>query len=144
MNTDRTYSGKCFCGEVQFTASGDPALMAYCHCDSCRSWSAAPVSAFTLWKPEAIQVTHGVDSIVTSNRTKNSDRKWCRKCGGHVFTGHPEMGMTEVCAAVIPDLDFEPVLHVHYQETVLHMHDGLPKMRDVPKEAGGSGITLPE
>ncbi len=144
MSAPKIYDGSCFCGEVQFTVTGDPALMAYCHCDSCRSWSAAPVSAFTLWKPEAIGVTHGADSIVISNRTKNSDRKWCNKCGGHVFTGHPGMGMTEVCAAIIPDMLFKPVLHVHYQENVLPMRDGLPKMKDVPKEAGGSGSLLPE
>ena len=35
-------------------------------------------------------------------------------------------------------------LHVHYQETVLHIKDGLPKMKDMPKEMGGSGDTLPE
>ena len=47
-------------------------------------------------------------------------------------------------AASIPDHPFEPQLHVNYQETHLRMHDGLPKMRDMPAEMGGSGITLPE
>jgi len=27
---------------------------------------------------------------------------------------------------------------------VLHIHDGVPKQKDVPKELGGSGVTLPE
>lgn len=31
--------------------------MGYCHCESCRHWSAGPVNAFTLWKPEALQIT---------------------------------------------------------------------------------------
>jgi hypothetical protein len=30
------------------------------------------------------------------------------------------------------------------QETVLHIHDGKPKMKDMPKEMGGSGVTLAE
>jgi hypothetical protein len=42
------------------------------------------------------------------------------------------------------DLKFEPALHVHYQESVLQIKDGLPKMRDMPAEMGGSGDTLPE
>ena len=46
--------------------------------------------------------------------------------------------------AVIPDLDFKPALHVHYQETVMPIKDGLPKMKDLPAEADGSGETLPE
>ena len=46
-----THKGACFCGAVQIEVSGEPAGMGYCHCRSCRSWSAAPVNAFTLWKP---------------------------------------------------------------------------------------------
>jgi hypothetical protein len=54
------------------------------------------------------------------------------------------MGLVDVYAAMIPRLKFEPDLHVHYQETVLHIHDGTPKMKDMPKEMGGSGQTLPD
>jgi hypothetical protein len=54
------------------------------------------------------------------------------------------MGLTDVYAAIIPDLAYEPGLHVHYQETVLHIKDGLPKMKDIPKELGGSGESLAE
>ena len=54
------------------------------------------------------------------------------------------MGLTDVSAAVIPDLPFEPGVHVHYQETALHIHDGITKMKDIPKEMGGSGMALPE
>lgn len=140
----KTYSGRCFCGELQYSVTGEPALMGYCHCESCRQWSTAPFTAFTLWQPDAVKVTHGADQIRTSNKTKNSDRKWCARCGGHVFAWHPGMGLTEVCAAGIPDLAFKPALHVFYEETVMPIHDGLPKMKDVPTEAGGSGISLPE
>jgi hypothetical protein len=27
---------------------------------------------------------------------------------------------------------------------VLHIHDGKPKMKDMPKEMGGSGVNLPD
>jgi len=144
MNNSKTYEGSCFCGEVKFTVSNDPALMAYCHCSSCRHWSASPISAFTLWKPDAMTITHGAESIVSYNKTPGRTRKWCKKCGGHVFTEHPDMGLTDVPAAVISDYSFEPVLHVNYQESILRIQDGLPKMKDLPAEAGGSGETVPE
>jgi hypothetical protein len=139
-----TYGGACFCGEVEFEVTGEPVAMGYCHCSSCRHWSAGPVNAFTLWQPQAVRVKRGADSVGTYNKTPLSFRKFCKRCGGHLFTDHPTWGVVDVYAAMIPSLRFQPGVHVNYQETVLHIHDGLPKMKDMPKEMGGSGITLPE
>lgn len=144
MNSERSYKGSCFCGAVELTVSGEPVGMGYCHCESCRHWSAGPVNAFTLWKPEAVQVTRGADNIGTYNKTPQSYRKWCKTCGGHLFTEHPCMGLVDVYAAIIPDLAYSPGVHVHYQESVLRIKDGLPKLKDVPSELGGSGISVDE
>ncbi len=144
MSENKTYTGSCFCGAVQIAATGEPVLMGYCHCDSCRHWSAGPVNTFTLWNPDAVKVTKGEANVGTFNKTPQSFRKWCKTCGGHVLTEHPTFGLTDVYAAIIPGLPFKPAVHVNYQETVLHMKDGLPKFKDFPKEAGGSGETMPE
>ena len=136
--------GSCFCGAVTLEVSGAPEAMGYCHCSSCRSWSAGPVNAFTLWKPENVKVTKGRELIGRVQRSENSERQWCTKCGGHLFTDHPTMGLVDVYAAMLPQLKFEPALHVHYQETVLPIKDGLPKMKDFPAEMGGSGEMLAE
>ena len=146
MSNGKSYKGSCFCGAVQFTVSGEPVGMGYCHCESCRHWSAGPVNAFTLWKTEAVQVTQGADNIGTYNKTPKSYRKWCKTCGGHIFTEHPNMGsgLTDVYAAVIPGFPYNAGVHVHYDETVLRIKDGLPKMKDLPKEMGGSGVSVPE
>ena len=140
----KSYSGSCFCGAVRFTVSGAPVAMGYCHCESCRHWSGGPVNAFTLWKPDAVRVTQGADKIGTYNKSPHSYRKWCKSCGGHLFTEHPGMGLTDVYAAMLPTLSFKPGVHVHYQETVLPIRDGVTKLKDVPKEMGGSGASLPE
>ncbi|SHG07047.1 Uncharacterized conserved protein [Microbulbifer donghaiensis] len=144
MSDTKTYNGSCFCGAVQFTVTGEPAAMGYCHCESCRHWSAGPVNAFSLWQPDAVKVTQGEDKIGTYHKTPNSYRKWCQSCGGHIFSEHPGMGLTDVYAAVIPDLQFKPAVHVNYQETRLRIKDGLPKLKDFPKEMGGSGVILEE
>jgi hypothetical protein len=138
------HTGQCFCGAVQFELSGDPLAMGYCHCESCRHWSASPVNAFTLWNPETLRVTRGAAHIGTYNRTPRSDRKWCTKCGGHLFTNHPQLKVVDVYAAMLPGLRFDAGLHVNYQETVLRIRDGKPKLKDMPSEMGGSGQTLPE
>lgn len=142
--SNEAYSGKCFCGAVEIRVTGEPAAMGYCHCSSCRSWSAGPVNAFSLWPPEAVQVAKGAEDIAAYQKTANSIRKWCRRCGGHLLTEHPAWKLVDVYAATIPELPFKAGVHVNYQETVLHLHDGLPKMKDLPKEMGGSGATLPQ
>jgi len=139
-----THEGSCFCGAVQIAVEGEPVAAGYCHCASCRSWSAAPVNAFTLWKPDAVKVTRGESNVGAYRKTERSNRKFCRMCGGHLFTEHPGWGVVDVYAATIPTLRYVPQLHVNYAEAVLPIRDGLPKMKDMPSEMGGSGVTLPE
>ena len=57
---------------------------------------------------------------------------------------NPTMGLVDVYAALLPQLKFSPGVHVHYQESVLPIGDGKPKLRDMPMEMGGSGVNLPE
>jgi hypothetical protein len=138
------YRGSCFCGAVEITVSGTPVGMGFCHCASCRLWSAAPVNAFTLWAPEDVRVTKGGTTVGTFSKHPRSHRKFCRSCGGHVMTDHPQWNLTDVYAAVIPDFPFKAGVHVNYQEHVVRMQDGLPKQKDLPKEMGGSGELLSE
>ena len=79
-----TYKGKCFCGAVEIETQGEPEAMGYCHCSSCRSWSAAPVNAFTLWKPQNVRVTKGAELVGKFAKTEMSHRQYCKRCGGVV------------------------------------------------------------
>lgn len=139
-----SYKGECFCGAVRLEASGAPEVMGYCHCGSCRSWSGGPVNAFTLWKPDAVRVTAGAEHIATFKKAELTHRQYCKKCGGHLMSRHPSLGLVDVFAATLPTLTFTPGVHVNYAETVLPMRDGLPKLKDFPKEFGGSGEAVPE
>jgi hypothetical protein len=144
MQIENSYHGSCFCGAVELWVVGKPAAMGYCHCASCREWSAGPVNAFTLWAPSAVSITRGAEQVGSYRKTERSTRKWCRACGGHVLTEHPAWGVTDVYAAVLGDFPFEPALHVNYAESVLRLRDGLPKLKDVGRDgrlrARGSGV----
>jgi hypothetical protein len=138
------HKGRCFCGSVEIEVEGDPEAMGYCHCSSCRSWSAGPVNAFTLWQPNKVKVTKGAEFLGQFKKTDLSNRQFCKWCGGHLLTDHPPLGLVDVYAATIPSLPFSPGVHVNYAESVLHMKDGLPKLKDFPAEFGGSGIAVAE
>ena len=138
------YKGECFSGAVQLEVSGKPQGMSYCHCRSRRSWSGGPVNAFTLWNPNTVRVTAGARHVGMFHKTAASQRKYCKKCGGHLMTNHPSLGLVDVFAATLPTLKFSPGVHINYAETVLPMRDGLPKFKDFPAEFGGSGEQIAE
>src|SRR3954452_6178521 len=100
--------GQCFCGAVKIEVTGAPEAMGYCHCSSCRSWSGGPVNAFSLWKPDAVRIKSGAENVAMYTQTALSERQYCRKCGGHLMTSHPPIGLVDVFAATLPDLDFTP------------------------------------
>lgn len=139
-----THKGQCYCGAVTIEATGAPEAMGYCHCGACRAWSGAPINAFTLWKTDNVKVTNGSDSL---GRFKSSDmtvHRFCTKCGGNVVAEHAGLGLMDIPAGLIPTLNFKPGVHLNYEETVMPMRDGLPKLKDFPAEIGGSGQTMPE
>jgi hypothetical protein len=138
------YRGTCFCGSVEIETMGAPLEMGYCHCTSCRAYSGGPLSAFILWRSEQVKVTQGAALLGRFNKVGMSDRAFCTKCGGHIMTRHPGLGLTDVRPAVLPSLAFRPFVHLNYAETVLPMKDGLLKLKDFPAATGGSGEAIPE
>ena len=142
--SNQPYQAGCACGAVKVEASGEPAVQAYCHCESCRSWLGAPVHAATLWPTPNVRVVKGADNLGLYKRTEASHRPFCKSCGAPVLVGHPGMGMTDIPAGSVVGLKYAPTVHVNYGEKVMSVRDGLPKFKDFPKEFGGSGETLPE
>jgi len=139
-----THTGTCYCGAVEIQMHGSPLDMGYCHCANCRKYSGAPVNAFTLWKTADVKVTRGEEFLGTFESSKISNRRYCRKCGAHVMIDHPRIGLTDVRGAIPSTVTFKPTVHINYDETVLRIKDGLPKLKDFPVAIGGSGETMPE
>jgi len=138
-----THKGSCYCGAVEIEASGDPIDMGYCHCDTCRKYSTAPVSIFTLWQPDAVKITKGADSLGNFKASGLSNRRYCTRCGGHVMIDHPTLGLADVRVS-LSDFTFKPTVHLNYEDKVLPIRDGLPKLKDFPEAIGGSGQTMAE
>lgn len=139
-----THTGSCYCGAVTLEMNGEPLDMGYCHCAACRRYSGAPVNAFFLWKEGDVRITKGEDLLTHFKSSEISDRRACSKCGAHVRIDHPKLGLIDVRAAAPVTVTFKPTVHLNYEETILPIKDGLPKLKDFPKEIGGSGATMPE
>lgn len=142
--SDQTRESGCLCGAVQLEITGDPAAMAFCHCETCRRWLAAPIHAASLWPTPNVRVAKGEDKLRLFKKTEASHRQFCGECGAAVLIRHPQMGLTDVPAGSIAGFAYAPTVHVNYGEKVVPLRDGLPKYKDFPKEFGGSGDLLPE
>ena len=142
MPTTRIAS--CACGAVKVELTGEPVLQGYCHCSSCRAWGAQPFNAYTLWPSENVRVVQGEESLGAGKRNDNITNRFCTRCGGSVMAQSALAGLTDVFAMIIRDFTFEPGSHVNYAERVMDMRDGLPKFRDMPARAGGTGEMMQE
>jgi hypothetical protein len=140
----KTQRGRCYCGAVEIETRGEPVEMGYCHCENCRHYSGSPVNAYTLWEVDNVKVTKGEEFLGRFKSSEISERCYCTKCGGNVFVDHATFSLIDVPAGVLSTLAFKPTVHLNYEDTVLPMKDGLPKLKDFPVEIGGSGETLPE
>src|SRR6266853_2119571 len=81
------FEGGCLCGAVRFVATGKPKSVAWCHCQSCRRHSGAPVSVFVAFRRAAYVVTKG--EVTRFNLVAGRGRGFCARCGSmprrHIF-----------------------------------------------------------
>ena len=105
-----THKGACYCGAVEIEMRGEPLEMGYCHCENCRRYSAAPVSAFTLWTKENVKITKGEEFLGKFESSDISDRRFCTKCGGHIMVEHPTLGLVDVRAGALRNFPFKPTV----------------------------------
>jgi len=73
--TTDQFEGRCLCGAVRFTATGQPKGVYWCHCQSCRRHTGAPVSVFVAFERAAYRVTQG--EITKFDSTRCSSAKKC-------------------------------------------------------------------
>jgi hypothetical protein len=90
-----------------------------------------------------VKVSKGEQYLGKFHASELSDRRYCTKCGGHVMIDHPTLGLADI-RVPLRGLPFKPTVHLNHEEKPLPIRDGLPKLRDFPKEIGGSGEMISE
>ena len=79
-SSSESVEGGCLCGAVRLVATGRPNGVYWCHCQSCRRHSGAPVSVFVAFEQSAYQVTKG--EITKFDSTPGRTRRgFCARCG---------------------------------------------------------------
>jgi len=81
-------TGGCLCGEIRYRITPLAADVDFCHCEMCRRWSGAPVSAWAQVPVSQFRLTKGVATPYVSS--KIGTRYFCPTCGASVFMTDPD------------------------------------------------------
>ena len=73
-------TGSCCCGEVRFSISRPPKMLAECHCSRCRKIGATP---FAMVYRDSLSLEAGTEEIVTyrPDPPYKYERSFCGRCG---------------------------------------------------------------
>lgn len=80
------HKGHCRCGAVAVTATGEPTIAVYCHCDDCRRATGSPVLAAVSFLKADLDWTEGKGLKRHTNGTAH--RLFCGECGSPVAQEH--------------------------------------------------------
>lgn len=75
-------SGGCQCGNVRFEVSGEPVIVAVCHCTMCRRAHAAPAVAWAMYRQDQVRFNRAQPKSYRSS--PNAQRGFCSECGTQI------------------------------------------------------------
>ena len=121
--------GRCLCGAVTFSYSGEENWRAHCHCESCRRQTSSPFTTFMGVPNGAWRFTGEQPKVFQSS--PGIRRLFCGTCGSpiaydaDVFTDEIHF----YAASLETPETFSPNYHVHTGEQLpwIHLNDGLPR-----------------
>lgn len=122
------------CGAVRYQMTGPPLSTLYCHCESCRKHTGAPVVALAGYKRDQMHYTSGAPKLHISS--PGVGRAFCGDCGTPMTwegDGGEEIGpLVEILIATLDSPDaFPPECHIHHGERLpwLETADRLPRYK---------------
>ena len=130
--------GGCYCGALRYTAEGEPAMKAQCHCRECQYLSGGAPNFFLLMPPAGFHYTKGAPKTFTRNDLENAvTREFCAECGTHIATRRPGLPMVILKAGTLddPSLYGVPQMAIYTvdKQGFHHIPDGLPSFERLPK-----------
>jgi len=123
-------TGGCRCGAVRYESTGEPVYVPYCHCESCRKATGAPVVAYAMFEEGRVRFTRGERKIY--NSSPGVRRTFCANCGTPL-TWEGIWGGRNIIEVHISTLDdpsaFVPDRHVFHGERIrwFETADRLPR-----------------
>ncbi|WP_296600017.1 GFA family protein [Phenylobacterium sp.] len=131
--------GGCGCGAVRYEISAAPIDPGYCHCETCRRVSGAPVLAYASVPTAAFRVTRGALRIWRSSSFGR--RGFCEACGAHLtMQVDEEPDVIDVTLASLDDPSaVVPQFHIWTRSQIPWFEIADEKPRYATNRAGTAG-----
>ena len=133
----REMTGRCLCGQVRYSATAEPAIVAVCHCKNCQKQTGTAFSVLVGIPKSAISIE---GSLKTFHDTGDSgqavDRNFCPECGSPIISDvavMPELRFIK--AGTLDDTSWlDPKMHVYCDsaENWTHIPEGSQKFGKMP------------
>jgi hypothetical protein len=122
---DKKLEGGCICGAVRFSARGEPKGIYWCHCESCRKHTGAPVAVFAAFACDDYTITKGAISKFDTT-PRQTRRGFCATCGSTLTCESlPGPTMTHFhVGAFDRAAELEPTKHYFLEERLPWLHTG--------------------
>jgi len=93
-------TGRCLCGAVRITLTGDHQEVGACHCATCRRWGSGPSMSIDVGKEIAIE---GRDHVRVYRSSEWAERAFCGTCGTSLYYRTVATGGYSLSAGLLDD-----------------------------------------
>ena len=122
-----TYSGRCFCGAIQYQIKGQPNVVALCYCTDCRRSSGAPMVVWAMFPEVSLTLTKGNPKTINSSGA--ALRSFCADCGSGLFYRNQAVlpGIVDIQSSTLDDPNaLPPTIQIQTAERLgwmTHVHE---------------------
>lgn len=116
MSNEPFATGRCLCGTVSYTITGEPVRTAQCHCKDCQRASGTGHMSLAFFNSDDVDIQGEVASFaVTADSGNVNTRHFCPKCGSRVYgENSARPGIVGIAVGTTDDNDwFSPAAIVY-------------------------------
>ncbi len=91
MQAITSFSGGCLCGAVRYVASAEPLVVRACWCRVCQHIASGNATINLAFPTDTVKITGELrDFPSTADSGRRMHRRFCPKCGVHLFSAAEE------------------------------------------------------
>ena len=127
--------GSCLCGNVAYECDEIGPAITKCHCTLCKKTSGSAYADYTTTPIGKFRWSLGEDLLTKIESSPGNFRNFCSKCGTHMPTLHPSMGIAFVQPGTLDtreDLVESAHMFVRSQSPWHRLEPGLKEFAEYP------------